>query len=165
MRNNKLTLSFVSMKKILTALVLISFFYACNNSDKKATSESEGDLDAARMFLRNALDGKWEAAKQFLVQDSTNVQLIETAENEYAALDKNKKRSYREAEPRFHGSRNIGDTVTIFNYSNSYMNQRDSLKVVKINGRWLIDLKYSLLPSHSNTQMNGPNENSKDTLK
>lgn len=142
------------MKRIVLYFLLVPFFYACNNSGSpiETSSESENDLDAARMFIENALDGKWEEAKRFLVQDSTNVQLLSTAEAKYSALDREEKRSYREAEPRFHGTRKVSDSITIVNYSNSYMNKKDSLKVVRVNGQWLIDLKYSLLPNPTDVQ-------------
>lgn len=147
-----LTLSFASMKRVLLSVLIVSSFFACTNTDQSATSNAENDLDAARIFIENALDGKWEEAKTLLVQDSTNVQLLSTAESKYSALDREEKRAYREAEPRFHGTRKVNDSVTIVNYSNSYMNKKDSLKLVLVNGRWLVDLKYSLLPNAANVQ-------------
>ena len=146
-----LNLRFAAMKKLLISFLFLPFFYACNNNEE-TSNKAESDLDAARMFIRDALDGKWESAKQFLVQDSVNVQLLETAESKYNVLDKDEKRNYREAEPRFYDSRKLNDSVTIVNYSNSYMNKRDSLKVVRLNGQCLIDLKYSLLPSETHAQ-------------
>jgi hypothetical protein len=149
----RLTLVLQPMKRLFLFSAIL-FFYACNDSGSaiEPGSEAENDLDAARIFIENALDGKWEEAKQFLIQDSTNVQLLSTAEAKYNSLDREEKRSYREAEPRFHGTRKINDSITIVNYSNSYMNKKDSLKVVLINGQWLIDLKYSLLPNSVNVQ-------------
>lgn len=142
------------MKSVFFCFLILPFFYSCNDSGSviETSSTPENDLDAARMFIENALDGKWEDAKQFLIQDSTNVQLLSTAESKYSALDGEEKRNYREAEPRFHGTRKVNDSVTIVNYSNSYMNKKDSLKVVRINGQWLIDLKYSLLPNATDVQ-------------
>lgn len=140
------------MKRILFVFLFLPFFWACNNNDQQATSRPENDLDAARMFIRDALDGKWDQAKQFLVQDSVNIQLLEAAQHKYNALSKDQQRSYREAEPRFYDSRKIGDSITIVNYSNSYMNKKDSLKVVRVKNQWMIDLKYSLLPNSSNVQ-------------
>lgn len=140
------------MKKILISFLLLSFFYACNNSNNETANKPENDLDAARMFIRDALDGKWDDAKQFLLQDSTNIQLLETAESKYQNLSKAEQQNYKDAEPRFYDTRKLNDSVTIVNYSNSYMNKKDSLKVVRTNGQWLIDLKYSLLPNRSNVQ-------------
>lgn len=140
------------MKKVFISFLFLQFFYACNNKDTQTPGQPENDLDAAATFIRDALDGKWNLAKQYLLQDSVNVQLLETAENKYKSLRKEEQRNYRDAVPRFYDSRKIGDSITIVNYSNSYMNKKDSLKIVRINGQWLIDLKYSLLPKSSNDQ-------------
>ena len=151
-RLSLLTLSFAAMKKTAISFLCLVFFCTCNNNDQGSSRQAENDLDAARLFIRNALDGKWDEAKQFLVQDSVNVQLLETAENKYNALNKQEQQNYKDAEPRFYDSRKINDSITVVNYSNSYMNRKDSLKIVRVNGQWLIDLKYSLLPNRSNVQ-------------
>ena len=76
------------MKKVFISFLFLQFFYACNNSDQQVANKPENDLDAAATFIRDALDGKWNSAKQYLLQDSVNVQLLETAENKYKSLRK-----------------------------------------------------------------------------
>ena len=138
------------MKKIfILGLIAIVSCCACNNSETKETPASENDLDAARNFIRAALDGKWDEARNYLLQDSVNVQLLETTEGSYRTKTGEDKRAYREASINLFGSRKIGDSITIVNYSNSYKDKKDSLKVVRSNGQWLIDLKYSLLARDS----------------
>jgi hypothetical protein len=138
------------MKNVfIFTFLLLAVLPSCNNEDRKVTPASENDLDAARNFIRAALDGKWENAKQFLVQDSVNVQLLETTESSYQTKSNEDKRAYHESSITLYDSRKIGDSITIVNYSNSYMNKKDSLKVVRSNGQWLIDLKYSLLARDS----------------
>lgn len=126
----------------LSFLLVLS---ACNNNDEGDKGmTSENDVDAARNFIRSALDGKWNDARRFMLQDSTNKQLLDTYESNYQThMSAEDKRGYREANPTFYDSRNIGDSVTIVNYSNSYIKKRDSLKVIRVNGEWLVDFKYS----------------------
>ena len=101
-------------------------------------------MDAARNFIRAALDGRWTDARKFMLQDSINLQVLEIAETNYQThMSSEDKRGYRESNPTFYDSRMIGDSVTIINYSNSYMKKRDSLKVIRANGQWLVDLKFS----------------------
>ena len=134
------------MKKyFLISFLLIAVCYSCNNNDKKDHTTSENDVDAARNFIRAALDGKWNQAKKFMVEDSVNVQLLETTEKTYNAISNENKRNYRESEIIWYETRTIGDSITIVNYANSFKNEKDSLKVVRNNGQWLVDLKYSLL--------------------
>lgn len=134
------------MKKyFLIIFLFVSVSYSCKNTDKKDSTASENDVDAARNFIRAALDGKWDEAKKFMIEDSVNVQLLETTEQTYNTISNDNKRSYRESQITWYETRKIGDSITIVNYSNSFKNEKDSLKVVRSDGQWLVDLKYSLL--------------------
>ena len=134
---------------MLTSLFFALLIFSCN--DEKGTNQttSENDTDAARNFIRAALDGKWDEARRFMIQDSVNLQLLDRSESMYQGKDREVKRSYRESSIRFYDTRKVNDSVIVINYSNTYKNQKDSLKVVRTGGQWLIDLKYSLLPTDS----------------
>ena len=134
---------------MLTSLFFALLIFSCN--DEKGTNQttSENDTDAARNFIRAALDGKWDEARRFMIQDSVNLQLLDRSESMYQGKDREVKRSYRESNIRFYDTRKVNDSVIVINYSNTYKNQKDSLKVVRTGGQWLIDLKYSLLPTDS----------------
>jgi hypothetical protein len=134
------------MKSLIILLLAMPVLFACN-SHKNAASEN--DVDAARNFLDAALDGKWNDARSFLVQDSTNVQLLETVENKYNHFPNSEKLKYMDANPIFHDLRKVNDSVTVVSYSNSYTNRRDSLKLVRLGGTWLVDLKYTFFPTDS----------------
>jgi hypothetical protein len=138
------------MKKLFIFGWLIAAVLAsCNSNDKTKTPASENDLDAARNFIRAALDGRWDDARNFLLQDSVNIQLLETTQGSYRTKSSEEKRSYHESNINLYETRKIGDSITIVNYSNSFMNKKDSLKIVLVGGQWLIDLKYSLLARDS----------------
>ncbi len=134
------------MRGIITAgLFLLLACAGCNN-DKEETKEvtSENDVDAARNFIRSALDGNWKEARRFMLQDSTNSQLLDASESNYQVhMNKEDKRGYREASITFYDTREVNDSVAIINYSNSYKNKKDSLRVLRSGGTWLVDLKYS----------------------
>jgi hypothetical protein len=129
----------------MTGLALFLVCSSCNNDkeDKKEVT-SENDVDAARNFIRSALDGNWREARRFMLQDSTNTQLLDTYENNYQVhMNKEDKRGYREASITLYDTREVNDSVAIINYSNSFKKQKDSLRVVRIDGTWMVDLKYS----------------------
>ena len=137
------------MKRIfILYLAVLTIFTTCKNRTSE-TVASENDIDAARNFIQAALDGRWEDANKYMLQDSINVQLLETSEQSYRSKSSEDKRGYRESSINLFGSRKIGDSITIVNYSNSFRNKKDSLKVLRIGGQWLIDLKYSLLATDS----------------
>ena len=52
---------------VIAASFLLLFSAACNNGDKESP-KSENDIDAARNFIRSALDGKFNEAKQLFIQ-------------------------------------------------------------------------------------------------
>jgi hypothetical protein len=78
------------------------------------------------------------------VQDSLNIEDLETAQRIADRRDAVTQRSYREAQIRIHDTRKESDSVSIITYSNTFFkDRRDSVKVVQVGGQWLVDLKYS----------------------
>jgi hypothetical protein len=113
---------------------------ACNS--KKNTAPAENDIDAARNFIRAALDGKFDEARIYMLADSININFMDVAERSYAKADTETKNGYRAASINMHKVTAVNDSTTIVIYSNSFKNDHDTLKVVKENSQWLIDLKY-----------------------
>jgi len=137
------------MKKTLGILAVVLALQACNSGEdaKPAAAASENDMDAARNFIRAALDGKWPEARKYMLRDSLNTELIDMAESRYEHMNREDRRGYREASIQLFDTRQQGDSITIVSYANSFMNKKDSLKVLHVGGQWLVDLKYSLLPT------------------
>jgi hypothetical protein len=134
------------MKKGFFLLVaFLPLYWACNNDDTTTDSgKGENDVDAAGMFIRSALDGRWKDAKRLIVQDSANIQDLEVAEQNYTQrMNVTDQRGYRESQITIHNTRKVSDSISIITYSNTFKKQRDSVKVVRIGNQWLVDLKYS----------------------
>lgn len=148
---------------ITTASFLFLFAIACNNADKEEKPKSENDIDAARNFIRSALDGKFNEAKTFLLTDSSNTQYFDVYERNYQKADADTKRNYREATINIHNVHPLNDSTTVIIYSNSYKNDHDTLKVIRKNNQWLVDLKY--LFNHDEDTSAIPPPIKKDTLK
>ena len=146
---------------VIAASFLLLFSTACNSGDKES-SKSENDIDAARNFIRSALDGKFNEAKTFLFTDSSNTEYFDAYQRNYQRIDPDTKRSYREATINIHNVNPVNDSTTIVIYSNSYKNDHDTLRVLKRKSQWLVDLKY--LFDHDDT-LNNATQNKKDTLK
>jgi len=136
------------MKKLLSCFLVLLFFCACNNSDKTSSTQPENDLDAARMFIRNALDGRFESARQLMVRDSINDETIDVTERNYERMSQANRMGYHNASIQIHNTREINDSVRIVTYSNSFKNQKDSLKLVHLNNQWLVDLKFTFHQQH-----------------
>jgi hypothetical protein len=144
--------------KLLTiiSIFLVTIFTNCNNSDKEAKeSKSESDVDAARNFLDAALKGDFKLASAYMVQDSTNIGYLAVTERKYNQMDADQKRNLRNASLRFYNPLLQNDSTTITVFSNSYKNDKDTLRIIKENGQWLVDLKY-LFEHDLDTTLNKP---------
>jgi hypothetical protein len=123
-------------------LFLLFFALSCHNREKQEV-QPENDLDAARNFIRAALDGKFDDAKTYLLQDTTNLTYLNIARNSFDRQDQATRNNYRSSSINIHEVEPlIKDSLTLVIFSNSFRNDHDSLKVVRMNGRWLVDLKY-----------------------
>lgn len=139
------------MKRVLVSFLFLQFFWACNNTDKE-TAKPEGDLDAARIFIRDALDGRFPQARQLMLPDSSNDQRMTDTERTYQNMSQADKVGQRNATIQIHNTREVNDSVRIVSYSNSFKNKVDSLRLVRINGEWLVDLKFTFQDRLPNAQ-------------
>jgi hypothetical protein len=131
---------------LIFSFLFLQFFCACKNSPDRSdtTQTSENDVDAARNFIRLALDGKYNRAREMVVSDSLNYQFIDQAERYYQQrMDVSTRIAYRSATINILSVVPQNDSVSIVHYSNSFKKQEDSLKVVQVQGQWMVDLKYS----------------------
>jgi len=129
------------MKQTISLSLLLLFVMACGNNDRK-NAAAENDIDAARSFIRAALDGDYNKAQIFMLQDSTNLEDLNTAIRLNERLTPEEKQKYRESTIRIFQTRALNDSSSIITYSNSYRNRKDSLLVIKADGKWLVDFKY-----------------------
>ena len=141
------------MKK-LTPFVALMFLLACNDPGKKEAEvpvKPEAWQEAASQFIRAALDGDYTKARSFLINDSTNKQTIDRYENYYlTSRTPEQKKAFKTASIQFlKETHQVNDSVMIVHYANSSSNKPDSLKVIRINGQWFIDLNFIFQPKDS----------------
>jgi hypothetical protein len=129
------------MKSIATISVLF-LLMACNNSDKESETKSDNDMDAARNFLDAALKGDYKNASTYMLQDSANKEWLNVAQRGYQRYSPDEKSKLKSASLRFFDTKQVNDSTTVTVFANSYKNKKDTLRIVKINGQWLVDLKY-----------------------
>ena len=63
----------------------------------------------------------------------------------YNKMDAREKEGYKNANIIIgkDGIQNISDSVTIINYSNTFKNMPSKIRVIKKQGDWLVDFKYT----------------------
>lgn len=78
-----------------------------------------------------------------MLPDSVNMNYMDVAERNFQKTEQSTKDGYRTASINIiRVMEPVKDSVTVVIYSNSFKNDHDTLKVVKTNGQWLVDLKY-----------------------
>ena len=127
----------------LYAVLILALLAGCKEKKEEPAAASENNIDAARNFIRAALDGKFDEARRFMLQDSVNTNYMDVAERAYQNIDPGTKNGYRSSSIRILPPiTELNDSVSIIIYSNSFKNDPDTLRVLRLNGQWLVDLKY-----------------------
>lgn len=123
-------------------LCLLFFAFACASpADKEKDEAAENDLDAARSFIQAALKGQWGKARDFMLQDSTNEQQMDAVSR--IQRSSSEKQGLWDASINIHSRKLLNDSTSIIIYSNSFHKEnKDTLKVIKIDGKWFVDFKY-----------------------
>ena len=129
------------MKRLYTGFLFLLFLWACNNS-KEENGQSDSNIDAARNFIRAALDGNFREARNFMLRDSLNDNFMDVAERSFQKADPDTRNGYRAASINIHRTDEINDSTAIIIFSNSFKQDHDTLRVVKKDNRWQVDFKY-----------------------
>nr|WP_262915696.1 hypothetical protein [Niabella ginsengisoli] len=112
---------------------------SCNTGSDSEAAES--DIAAATGFVQSALKGKYDRAADFMLHDSLNDERLDAVSR--MQLSSDEKQGLWDASINIHSRKLINDSTSIIIYSNSFHKENhDTLKVVKIDGKWLVDFKY-----------------------
>jgi hypothetical protein len=126
------------MKKfIIPAAIPFLLLTSCEQAFKPA----EDAQDAGREFIRASLDGNYEKAGFYLYADSTNNMLFDKWKKDHERLDHEEQKKYRNADILPVDIRTVNDSTTSYTYANSYKKDTTTIRIVRINGKWLVDLK------------------------
>jgi hypothetical protein len=122
-----------------TGLLIALFAFSCGND---SYSRAEDAQDAGRQFIRASLDGDYKKAKFYLLKDDDNLRLFEKNQSDYQHLSAEARRAYRDASIRPVSITPVDSIQTKYTYWHT-SNPTDTftLRVVKVNGEWLVDLK------------------------
>src|SRR5690242_9129997 len=150
----------------MKSLALISSFLfllmACTNNSDTEEKKSDNDMDAARNFLEAALKGDYKDASRYMLKDSANLEYLNVTERGYQRLSADEKSKLKGASLRFFDTQQVNDSTTITIFANSYKNDKDTLRILKTSGQWLVDLKY--LFEHDMDTSNYNPKNKIDTI-
>jgi hypothetical protein len=126
-----------SLKIIFPSLLIL--LAACG--DPHSFKKAEDAQDAGREFIRASLDGNYEKASFYLYADTTNQMMLAKWKKDYDRLNGDEQRKYKDADILPINIQALNDSVTSYTYTNSYKKDTTTVKIVRINGEWLVDLK------------------------
>ncbi len=130
------------MRKIISICFLIQLlFISCTQSENAI--KREDPIEAGREFIDASLKGNYEYAKKYLLADSINMEYFNELVNFNNKLSTSDKDGYKSSNIIIDSIQNISDTIAIINYSNTFKNTPDKIKLVRVNKEWLVDFKYT----------------------
>lgn len=126
--------------------VLMTIMVACKNSPEIRKTDP---LESGRGFIEASLQGDWDLAQKYLLQDSTNLEYFNGLKDFSSKRSKDEKEGYKNANILIDSTTKLSDSVTVISYSNTYKMKPAKLKMVRRNAEWLVDFKYSFIDNAS----------------
>jgi hypothetical protein len=125
---------------LLIAIIIVT---ACSSEENYPPVENS--LDAGRQFIESVFKGNFKRAGMLLLDEPKNKQLLkEKMEDDFYKRTSQDRNELKQSSITILTTEEVvKDSVTIIRFINSYDSKPAILKVVKQNGNWLIDLKYT----------------------
>ncbi len=125
---------------LLFAITLVA---ACSNSENYPPVENP--LDAGRQFIEAVFKGNFKRAGMLILDDAENKKLLkEKMEDDFYNRSSQDRNELKQSSITILTNEDVvKDSLTIINFINSYDQKPAVLKVIKKNGNWLVDLKYT----------------------
>jgi hypothetical protein len=154
-------LYFAAMNKIIYCSILLFSLSACKNEDKDGSGNSGTDINVVSDFIKAALKRDYDQAKTYMIPDSLSLQRINNIAR--VNLSPEETKGLASAVINIHNVKKVNDSTTIVIYSNSFKNNWDTLRALRIQGKWLVDFNYYF--DHDLDSLNNAPVNKPDSLK
>lgn len=128
------------MRKILAILAIL--FTSCNNQEPYYPP-AENALDAGREFIDACLKGDFSKAASYTLPGEQHAAYLKNTEAQYRTLDKEGRQQLRQASINIREINDVNENTSIIHYSNSFDKIPHTIKAVRQNGKWLVDLTYT----------------------
>lgn len=119
--------------------IILILLVACTGTQPEYRKAKDA-LDAGREYINATLQGDFSRAAFYTVSDEKNKQLLLLTEKIYREKDKEGRQQFRTASINIAEVKELTDSTTTIQYSNSFDKEAHVLQVVKRNQTWLVDL-------------------------
>lgn len=127
------------IKQLLYAAVPAILLFSCTGNGNY--QKAEDAQDAGREFIRATLDGNYDKAKFYLLKNEDNLMLLDRWNAMYKSYSQDTIKEFKEASIRAISVESLNDSITKYTYSNSFTKDTMAIKIVRVGGEWLVDLK------------------------
>jgi hypothetical protein len=132
------------MRNKICIFLLAAIVFSCNDAKEP---EPVTDMEVAQAFINATLQNDIYKAERYILNDSTNIQTMESLREKNKSLTKEQLAMYKKAHPVIRQVSTVTkDSVVIISYSPSYKPETvNKLKMVQADGKWRVDIKYTFL--------------------
>lgn len=128
-------------QKLILFFAVALIIFSCNSKN----TLPETDIEAASQFVQDIWQSDFAKAEKLLLKDEKNNQIFDRFEEHFKTRPKEELEQYKKATIILNDVKQLNDSVSIINYSNSFNKvEKTDLKIVRKNGLWLVDLKYTI---------------------
>ncbi len=127
-------------KIVLLFVTLCCLLASCNPVGFK---KPEDGLDAGREFIRAVLDGDYKKGELYILPEEEDFRIYKRYTDYMKKRPAEELQYLKAANIIVNKIETISDTVQIINYANSYSKKPVDIKVVKKDGEWWVDFKYT----------------------
>lgn len=128
-------------RKIILLLTLVFTIASCNNP--VGFKKPEDGLDAGREFIRAVLDGDYKKGELYVLPDDEDFRIYKRYTGYMKKRPAEELSALKAANIIVNKIETLNDSVQIINYANSYSNSPMNIKVIKKDGEWWVDFKYT----------------------
>lgn len=134
-------------QKFYLLFPVLLILFSCNSG----SSIPSTDIEAASQFVQDIWKSDFKKAEKLLLKDEVNDQIFDRFEEHFKTRPKEELEKYKNASIILNDVKPLNDSVSIINYSNSFNKaEKTDLKIIRKNGQWLVDLKYTI--PHADTK-------------
>jgi hypothetical protein len=133
-----------AMKRLFFLFAAVLFF-SCKNTPRYPKAENA--LDAGREFVDGFLKGDTKKAEAYMIDDEQNKAILNRLHRQLRNSSKDTQEGYQKSSIIIGEIDEVTENEVIIQYKSSFDMTPKKVKVVKQNGNWLVDLKYTLNPN------------------
>ncbi len=132
------------MKRLLFLFSLVVLFSCKSNS---SYPKAENALDAGREFIDGFMKGDTKKAEAYMLIDDKNKALLGKLHRQLRTSSTETQEGYRSSSIVIGEIDEVTENEVIIQYKSSFDMTPKKVKVIKSEGKWVVDLKYTLNPN------------------